>query len=181
MEEYIVERTLKRKIKKALILVFATILICIFYFFGEWLGFVDDMPTLLGIFYNIGRVLAPIIFPIMIWISILAIKDIWNNEPYLIIREDGLIQNMAKYQSGLIRWEDIENIKIIPILEETCIIRIFLRNPEKYISDPRMLERLKKRRARNINESELTITTSDFAEEARQVIDHIERFYQAKR
>ena len=181
MEEYVVERTPKRKIKKALSLVFATILICIVYFFGERLGFVDDLPMLLGILYTIGRVLAPIIFPIMVWISILAIKDIWNSEPYLIIREDGLIQNMAKYQTGLIRWEDIENIKITPILEEMCIIRIFLRNPEKYISDPRMLKKLKKRKARNANECDLFISTSDFKEEARQVIDHIERFYKAYR
>lgn len=174
MEEYVVERTLKRRIKNALWLVFGTLVMGVFFLPKEWFR-----ET--GFLFDLGRVGAIIILPIMALVTIIAIKDIWNEKPYLIIREDGLIQNLAKYQSGLIRWEDIENIKVSPIVNGVCAIRIFLKNPEKYISNPKMLERLKNCRAKNPNESEITILTNQFKDETIQVLEHIQKFYKAQR
>lgn len=174
MKEYVVARTLKRRIVNVLWLVFGTLVMGVFFLPKEWFRKTSFL-------FDLGRIGAIIIFPIMVLGTIIAIKDIWNKNPYLIIREDGLIQNMAKYQSGLIRWEDIEDIKISPIVDGTCAIRIFLKNPEKYISNPKMLDRLKKRRAKNPGENEITILTNEFKDETRQVVEHIERFYNARK
>jgi hypothetical protein len=174
MQEYVVERTLKRRIVNVLWLVFGTLVMGVFFLPKEWFRETSFL-------FDLGRIGAIIIFPIMVLGTIIAIKDIWNKNPYLIIREDGLIQNIAKYQSGLIRWEDIEDIKISPIVDGTCAIRIFLKNPEKYISNPKMLERLKKRRAKNPGENEITILTNEFKDETIQVLEHIQKFYKAQR
>ena len=78
---------------------------------------------------------------------------------------------MTKYQSGLIRWDDIEAVKLRAVIGDGIyMISILLKNPEKYIKDEKLLLRLKARREKNPDEGEITIVTNGFKSVAKEAI-----------
>lgn len=157
MEEYVVKRSKRDNIKQLILILFGDLLVGLFIFLPKE-GFLD-----VGILFTIGRVLSYIISPILLFVTIVAIKDVGNTKPYMVVRDDGLIQNMTKYQSGLIRWEDIEAVKMRAVIGKgSYMISILLKNPEKYIKDEKLLSRLRARREKDPDEGEITIVTTPF-------------------
>lgn len=157
MEEYVVERSRKDNIKQLFLILFGDLLVGLFIFLPKE-SFTDT-----GIFFTIGRVLSYIISPVLLFITAVAIKEVNNTKPYMVVRDDGLIQNMTKYQSGLIRWEDIEAVKMRAVIGKgSYMISILLKNPEKYIKDEKLLPRLRARREKDPDEGEITIVTTPF-------------------
>ncbi len=157
MEEYVVERSKKGNIKQLLLILFGDLMIGLFIFLPK------EYFTEITVLFWIGRVLSYIIAPILLLLTIVAVKDIGNTKPYLVVRKDGLIQNMTKYQSGLISWEDIEAVKMRAVIGKgSYMISILLKNPEKYINDEKLLARLKARREKDPDEGEITIVTTAF-------------------
>ncbi len=177
MEEYIVERTLKRRVKTALLYVFITLIIGLFFAPIETLA---DMSTAMLIGLYIMRIMVIVVWPIMFCVTVDAIKDLWNDKPYLIIRKDGLIQNMLNYQSGLIRWDDIRDISISHTRdhdEGSYEVRIYLKDPEKHIKDLKMLNKIRKMKEKYPRQSDLSIHTGDFKNEGKRVVRLIEEYY----
>ncbi len=165
MEEYVVERSKQGNIKHLLLILFGDLIIGLFIFLPK------ESFTDVGILFTIGRVLSYIVSPVMLFVTAIAIKEVNNTKPYLIIREDGLIQNMTKYQSGLIRWDDIEAVKLRAVIGDGIyMISILLKNPEKYIKDEKLLLRLRARREKNPDEGEITIVTNGFKRVAKEAI-----------
>jgi hypothetical protein len=70
-------------------------------------------------------------------------KQLFNKEPVLVINEHGILQNWGKYQTGVMEWDDIEWVGLMPYMRSNQIC-IKLRNPEKYIKNPKKLARLNK-------------------------------------
>ena len=177
MGEYVVERTQKRRIKTALLYVFITLIMGLFFVPIETF---TDMTKFLLIALYIMRIIVIVIWPLMIYTTVIAIKDLWNDKPYLIIRKDGLIQNMEKYQSGLIKWDDIRDISINHSRrsdEGAYEVRIYLKNPEKHIKDPKMLDKIKKLKEKHPHQSDLSIYTGDFKDEGKKVVRLIQEYY----
>ena len=157
MEDYVVSRSKRDNIKKLFIFLFVDLLLGLFIFLPK------EQFSDVEILFTVGRVISYIIAPIMLLLTVVAIKDVGNTSPYLVIREEGLIQNMTKYQSGLIRWEDIEAVKMRAVIGKgSYMISILLKNPEKYIKDEKLLARLRARREKDPDEGEITIVTIPF-------------------
>lgn len=157
MEIYVASRSKRDNIKKLLIFIFVDILLGAFIFLPK------DSFTDVEVLFTVGRVLSYIIAPIMLLLTVASIKEVNNTKPYLVVREDGLIQNVTRYQSGLILWEDIEAVKMRAVIGKGAyMISILLKNPEKYIKDEKLLRRLRARREKDPDEGEITIVTTAF-------------------
>ena len=88
----------------------------------------DDMPL-------IAVVLILLATPIFIWCGIIYFKQIFNENPVLTVNSSGITEQTNKIFTGLVKWEDIEDIKIIPYMDNTYWIGIVLKNPTKYIEN----------------------------------------------
>lgn len=166
MEEYIVNRSIKNNVKQLLLALLGDAIILLFILSPK------DGES--GALITVGMVLSYIAAPILIITTIFAVKDLKNTNPYLVISEAGLIQNLTKYQSGLILWEDIEAFKLRAVIGEgTYMISVLLRNPEKYIKDKKLLARLRARREKNPNEGEITLVTNAFKKEAKEAVTYM--------
>lgn len=165
MEEYVVERSRKDNIKKVI-----TLLLIDMLFFAFILLPKEYFTEVIMLFW-VGRVISYIISPILLFVTVATIKEVNNTKPYMVVRDDGLIQNMTKYQSGLIRWEDIEAVKMRAVIGKgSYMISILLKNPEKYIKDEKLLARLRARREKDPDEGEITIVTTAFKAVADEAI-----------
>jgi hypothetical protein len=152
-------------------------------FFVPIEAFADIEKPLLICLY-VMRGLVVVLWPLMIYVTVVAIKDLWNDKPYIIIRKDGLIQNMVDYQSGLIKWDDISDISIDHNYrhdEGAYEVRIYLKEPEKHIKDLKTLNKIKKLKEKYSIQSDLSIYTSDFKNEGKQVVTLIREYYNASR
>ena len=181
MKEYVVKRTPKRRIKTALLYLFITLIMGLFFVPIETFSDIEK-PLLIGLYVMRGLVI--VLWPLMIYVTVDAIKDLWNDKPYLIIRKDGLIQNMDKCQSGLIEWGDIKNISIIHDRrheEGAYEIKIYLKEPEKHIKDLKALNKKKRLKEKFPGQSDLSIYTGDFKDEGKQVVRLIQEYYNASR
>lgn len=175
MEEYVVERTMKRRKSEVTTLVIVILAVCLIYVPIELF---DDINKLVIVFLSVLRIFGIIIIPLLIRELITAIKDLRNDKPYLIIRKDGLIQNMSEYQSELIPWEDIQDIKISrPEEEGAYSIYIYLKNPEKHIKSEKLLKKLKTQKGKFSWASILTIHTHYFKDEGKKVVSLIQKYY----
>ena len=174
MEEYIVKRTVWGNVKIALGILGVDLLLS-FYFLPE--SWFSDLSTL----FYVGKTLTIIISPLLIYLTVIYIKNINNTKPYLIIREDGLIQNIYKFQSGLIRWEDINDIRVIGIQKGHYIIQISLKNPGKHITNQMIVKKMETRKAKNIKHCDIAIHTLFFKHEGKQVADMILQKWEAQR
>ena len=87
-----------------------------------------------NVFLLIGKVLSYILLPLLVIISFKSFKDIFNNEPLLIINENGIKDNTQTSNTlDLIPWEEIIDMCIVPYLDNCMYICLKLKNPSKYI------------------------------------------------
>lgn len=86
-----------------------------------------------------------LVAPICAFCTVGYFKQIYNKKPVLIVNEIGIQEGMSYNSVGMIRWEDIKKINIIPYMGNTHFICIILKSPEKYIKNQKLLQRLNRR------------------------------------
>ena len=167
--EIIIPRKKSTSIKAALGMLFATLLFAFpildFYFIDS------DIPLFVVI-------LCMLFAPICAWCFFWYLKQIFNQNPILIINEFGIQQRVTSYHVDTIKWEDIQKINIIPYMNNTCFICIILKNPEKYITNERLLNKLNRQRSTKYW-GHVRIHSMYFKKELNSVLD-IMKYYYAK-
>ena len=84
--------------------------------------------------------------PILVGTGVFFFTQIFKATPVLVVNAQGIQYGMCNYCKEVIRWGDIETINIIPTSEYNYTIGIILKRPEKYITNPKVLARLQKRK-----------------------------------
>ena len=141
MDKRIVIPRKKSKSIECTIWMFLATLLAIFPsvgYFTEIPGTTLDVPLL---YVVLGLACAPL----CAFCFVLYLMQIFNREPVLTIDENGIHEQMNIRSVGRIRWEDIEDINIVPYKDHTYFICLFLKNPEKYIKNPKALPRMERK------------------------------------
>ena len=138
-KEIIIERKKSKSIRISLFMFIITLVMIlpIVFYFGDFDFITSDIPL-------VAVILAIVILPFLIWTTIYYFKQLFNNKPVLVVNELGIEEGMSTYSTGLINWEDIEDVTIIPYMDNTYFIGILLKRPEKYITNEKLLNRLNK-------------------------------------
>lgn len=140
-QEIIIPRKKSKSIQLTIGMFFTTIIMllpAIIYFFDfEWIT--SDMSLLVVI---IGLLCTPVCVFCFIW----YFRQIFNNNPILIINEKGIYEQMSRNFVGLIKWDDIANITIIPYMDKTYFIGISFKEPSKYIKNQSLLNKINRQR-----------------------------------
>lgn len=141
-KEIIIERKKSKSIRISLFVFIITLIMIlpIVFYFADFDFITSDIPLVVVI-------IAIIVLPVLIWTTIYYFKQIFNNKPVLIVNENGIEEGMSTYSTGLIKWEDIEDVTIIPYMDNTYFIGILLKRPEKYIKNEKLLNRLNKQKS----------------------------------
>ena len=138
-KEIIIERKKSKSIRISLFMFIITLVMIlpIVFYFGDFDFITSDIPL-------VAVIVAIVILPFLIWTTIYYFKQLFNNKPVLVVNELGIEEGMSTYSTGLINWEDIEDVTIIPYMDNTYFIGILLKRPEKYITNEKLLNRLNK-------------------------------------
>jgi len=64
--------------------------------------------------------------------AIFYVIKLFDNKPGLIIDKNGILDNSSGISSGLIPWQDIQDINVLKIVRQKIIL-IVVSNPEDYI------------------------------------------------
>ena len=101
-----------------------------------WIGNGRDIP-LFVVVLSIGLV------AVFLFCSYIFLKQVFIDAPILTVNRQGIREEWTPYHLGLISWDDIAEVIVIPmpdyIHHTVCII---LKQPEKYITDPKFLKRV---------------------------------------
>ena len=138
--EIIIQRKKSKSIIYAVFLFIVAALFClpvVEYFVDiPWIGNGKDIPLFVVILS------VPFIL-LMLFCSYIFIKQIFNDSPVLTVNQYGIREEWTPYHLGLISWDDIADVMVIPmpdyIHHTVCII---LKQPEKYITDQKLLKRV---------------------------------------
>ncbi|MDO5615679.1 MAG: STM3941 family protein, partial [Cruoricaptor ignavus] len=65
--------------------------------------------------------------------AIISLRKIFDRKVGLIINEKGIIDNSSGVSAGLIRWDEIQNIKTVQVTGQKFLI-LMINNPEKYLN-----------------------------------------------
>ena len=120
-----------------------------------------DMGEKRVIFY----VLIILIDPLLLFASIHYLLQLFNKEPVLRIDSKGLFDNSSKKSAGLIPWQNISDIIIVPYFDKTVYITVKLKDPSKY--------KLKRRKVLFKNAGEIFISSLYFKKEINRVLELI--------
>ena len=121
----------------ALLFLFAIVL-----YFVEIPGIYADIPLIAVIFSFIA-------VPVFLFCSIIYFKKALSYKPLLIINQTGILEHITTHSVGMIRWEDIQDIRGRPLSEGQFLIAIILKEPEKYFTDRRSLDAATKKSSVN--------------------------------
>lgn len=144
--EIIIPRKKSKSIGNTILMLFSTLLMflpVVLYFElipGIEVLNKEEMP----LFFVI---LCIILIPILAICAIFYFRQIFNDKPVLIVNQKGITEYMSARSVGFIKWEDIENINVIPYLDNTFYIGIYLKRPEKYIKNEKLLRKLNKQKS----------------------------------
>lgn len=116
----------------ALLFVFLSVL-----YFVEIPGINADIPL-------IAVISSLIAVPVLLHCSIFYFKKALSYKPLLIINQTGILEHITTHSVGMIRWEDIQDIRGIRFSKGQCLIAIILKEPEKYFTDRRSLDAVTK-------------------------------------
>ena len=144
--EIIIPRKKSKSFGNAILMLFSALLLClpiVIYFElipGIKASDEEGMPLFVVI-------LSIILIPILALCAIYYFRQIFNNKPVLIVNQKGITEYMSARSVGFIKWEDIENINVFPYLDNTFYICIYLKRPEKYIKNKKLLRKLNNRKS----------------------------------
>lgn len=110
------------------------------YFFDlAFFGTEKEMPLF-------AVIVCLLLLPVILGTGIFFFLQIFNSAPVLIVNAQGIQYGMCNYCKEVIRWGDIETINIFSNGNNDYTIGIILKRPEKYISNPKVLARLQRRK-----------------------------------
>lgn len=144
--EIIIPRKKSKSIGNTILMLFSALLLClpvVIYFElipGIEVSSEDGMPLFVVI-------LCITLIPILLFCAVYYFKQIFNNKPVLIVNQNGITEYMSARSVGFIKWEDIENINVFPYLDNTFYICIYLKRPEKYIKNEKLLRKLNNKKS----------------------------------
>lgn len=170
-KEIIISRKKTKSLKIAFGLFLATILLLfpIIIYFVDISWVTTEIPLVVVI---LSMFCAPLCFFCAIW----YFKQIYNNKPVLIVNEIGIHEEMNSNSVGMIRWEDIENINIIPYMGNTYFICILLKEPEKYILNQKLLNKLNKQKSTQ-KWGHIKFSSIYFKSEFKEIIELINYYF----
>ena len=170
-KEIIIPRKRSKSIKFTIMMFFATIIttLPIILYFADLSFITSEVPLYVAV---IGIVCAPICG----LCTIAYFKEIFNEKPVLIINECGLQEEINYNSVGLIKWEDIKAINIIPYADNTYFICILLKDPAKYIKNTKLLNKLNKQKS-TIKWGHIRFSSLYFKKEFNNIIEIMKYYY----
>ena len=174
-KEIIIERKKSKSIRLSLFMFIITLIMVlpIVFYFGDFDFITSDIPL-------VAVILAIAILPVLIWTTTYYFKQIFNHKPVLIVNEKGIEEGMSTYCAGLIKWEDVDDVTIIPYMNNTYFIGILLKRPEKYIKNEKLLNRLNKQNSRK-KWGHIILSSIYFKKEFKNVVELIKYYFDTKR
>ena len=173
-KEIIIPRKKSKSIKYTIGMFLSTILLIlpIVIYFADISWITSDIPLFVVIMCSLFA-------PVLTFCTVRCFKQIFNEKPVLIVSEIGINEGMNDNSVGMIRWEDIQNINIIPYMDNTYFICIFLKRPEKYILNQKLLNKLNRQSTRNNKWRHISFSSLYFKKEFNEVLEVI-RYYFAQ-
>lgn len=170
-KEIIIPRKKMKCINYTIGMFLATVLFIlpiIIYFKGiPWIT--SDIP----LFFVI---LSSLCAPVCAFCTIGYFKQIFDEKPVLIVNAIGINEGMSHNSVGMIKWEDIQKINIIPYMNNTYFICIFLKTPEKYIENQRILNQINRKPTTN-KWGHISFSSLYFKKEFKEVIEIMQYYY----
>ena len=177
-KEIIIHRKKSKNIEITIVLFLATVVLIfpIIIHFTDIPWITSDVPLYIII-------LSGLCAPVCAFCTIGYFKEIFNEKPVLIVNEIGIIVNEfgineeVSYNSvGMIKWEDIQNINIIPYTGKTYFICISLKTPEKYIENQKLLNKLNRQSTTN-KWGHISFSSLYFKKEFKEVIEIMQYYF----
>ena len=142
-KEINISRKKSKSVKAALLMLFVLMIIIfvnVCYFF--------DVPGIKFEHLPVAMiVLSLLLMPVIVFCLVHYFKETLNDEPVLIINEQGIYERISKHPVGLIKWEDIKSINVFSYIGETYWISIILKQPEIYITNVKLLKKLQEQKS----------------------------------
>ncbi len=88
--------------------------------------------------YWIVRIICMLCVPLVLFLLIKAIKQLFKGEVLLRISEDGIYVNIHKNLNTTIKYADITKVSYKEYPNQQYIIFLFLKDPYKYLDDEQM-------------------------------------------
>lgn len=132
------------------------------------------LPTPIGL-------LCGLCAPLTFLVGIDYFKKIFIPHPLLTVNTQGIDEHMSRKPVGLILWEDIEDIHIVPYMGKgNYWIAIFLKNPQKYIQDEQRLAKTNKTAAKG-KLGHIFFCSLDFKKQTNEVVALIRYYFEKSR
>ena len=90
----------------------------------------DILPILVGLFS----------IAFFGWCFIIFVKSIFNNQPLLMVDQHGITDHSSALALGFVPWQDIENIQLRHMLNQT-FISVSVKDQEVYLAKMSSLQR----------------------------------------
>lgn len=170
-KEIIIHRKKSKSIKFTIGMFLATVvsIFPIIIHFTDIPRITSDVPLFIII-------LSGLCAPVCAFCTIGYFKEIFNEKPVLIVNEIGINGEMSYNSVGMIKWEDIQNINIIPYMGKTYFICIFLKTPEKYIENQKLLNKLNRQSTTN-KWGHISFSSLYFNKEFKEVIEIMQYYF----
>ena len=170
-KEIIIHRKKSKSIKFTIGMFLATVvsIFPIIIYFTDIPWITSDIPLFVVI-------LSSLCVPVCAFCTIGYFKEIFDEKPVLIVNEIGINEGMSHNSVGMIKWEDIQNINIIPYMDKTYFICIFLKTPEKYINNQKILNKLNKQSTTN-KWGHISFSSLYFKKEFKEVIEIMQYYF----
>ncbi len=174
--EIIIPRKKSKSFGNAILMLFSALLMCLpIVIYLELIPGIkasdeEGMPLFVVI-------LCTILIPILALCAIYYFRQIFNDKPVLIVNQKGITEYMSARSVGFIKWEDIEYINVFPYLDNTFYICIYLKRPEKYIKNEKLLRKLNKQKSTK-KWGHIFFTSIYFKKEFNVVSDTIKYYFE---
>ena len=169
------EIVIPRKKSKSIIYATSMLLIAALFLF-LLVAYFFDIPAITTNIPLVAIIFVVLTLPIFIWCGVDYFKQIFNENPVLIVNENGIHEQMNKYSVGVIKWVDIEDIKIIPYIDNTYWIGIVLKQPEKYITSQKLLDKLSRQKT-TARWGHITFSSLYFKKEIKEVAKLMQYYF----
>ncbi len=170
-KEIIIHRKKSKSIKFTIGMFLVTVLLILpsIIYFTDIPWITSDIPLFVVI-------LSSLCVPVCAFCTIGYFKEMFDEKPVLIVNEIGINEGMSHNSVGMIKWEDIRNINIIPYMDKTYFICIFLKTPEKYIENQKILNKLNKQSTTN-KWGHIRFSSLYFKKEFKEVIEIMQYYF----
>ena len=174
-KELIIPRKKSTSVKCSIGMLFATIIMVLpmLLFFYDFSWTTSEVPLW-------AAILCMVCAPLCFFCSIYYFKQLFNSDPILVVNSIGIHERMSGNSVGLIKWEHIENINIIPQAEKVYFICIVLKQPEIYIDNVKLLAKLNKQKGTK-KWGHIRFSSLYFKKEFPEVINTIKYYYNINR